>query len=94
VNEEQDYQDKIAAVREILGTHLAANPDDSEQFGNGAFAYAMEYGDSGDKGDMVWYVSRKDDVLRRRKRLPFEWRAYTAEKIANALLAAYADLAP
>ena len=94
MNEEQDYQDKIAAVREILSTRLDANPDDAEHFGNGTFIYAMEYGDRGEKGDMVWYVSRKDDLLRQRKRLPFEWRAYTADKIADALLAAYADLAP
>jgi len=93
MTEEQDYKDKIAAVREILGARLDANPDNSDQFGRGMFVYAMEYGDRGDKGDMVWYVSRKDDLLRRRKRMPFEWRAFTPEKIADALLAAYADLA-
>jgi hypothetical protein len=93
MSEEQEYQDKIAAVRAILATHLGPTPDNSDQFGSGTFVCAMDYGERGNKGDMVWYISRKDDLLRRRKRLPFEWRAYTADKIAEALLAAYADLA-
>lgn len=93
MNQEQDYQDKIAAIRAIIGAKLGPKPGYSEEFGNGTFVYVMEYGDRGDKGDMVWYVSRKDDLLRRRKRLSFEWRAYSAERIAETVLAAYADLA-
>ena len=60
---------KIEAVRDVLATHLDAHPGNPERFGNGTFIYAMDYGDRGDKGDMVWYVSRKDDLLRRRTRL-------------------------
>ncbi len=59
MSEQEAYLDNVAIVRESLGAQLAANPDDAGQFGHGTVVCAMDYGDRGEKGDMVWYVSRK-----------------------------------
>lgn len=92
MDEERDYKDRITAVRAILAERLGADDDNSERFGQGLFTCGMKYGESGKLGDMVWTVSRKDDLLRRRRDVSFEWRAFTPEKVAEALLQAYEAL--
>jgi hypothetical protein len=94
MDQEKDYKAKIAAVRAILAELLGGHDDNGERFGQGEFYCAMQYGDRGQLGDMVWYVRRYDDVLRRRIPVGNEWRAFTPEKVAEALLKAYASLAP
>jgi hypothetical protein len=90
--EQQNYQQYIANVRAILADRLGANPGNPESFGNGEFYISAEYGDRGDKGDVVLYVSRNDNRMRRR--LTLEWRSFTPERTAEALLQAYEYLSP
>lgn len=93
MDQHQDYEDRRNSVRRLLATQLGAHPDDTDRFGSGSFVCAAEYGEQGQKGDVVWYVMRHDEPLRRRRRMTFEWRAYTPEKIADAFVRAYEDLA-
>lgn len=86
MDQHQDYQDRTNRVRSLLAAQLEV------ELGYFVFGGA-EYGKPGELGDTIWYVSREDDPLRRRRRLPFEWRAYTPEKIAETLLRAYEELA-
>ena len=81
-------------VRSSLAAQLEADPNDSDHFGLGHFVFGgAEYGEPGKLGDAIWYVSRDDDPLHKRRRLRFEWRAYTPEKIAETLLRVYEELA-
>jgi hypothetical protein len=94
MDQHQDYQDRTNRVRSLLAAQLEVDPNDHDHFGLGYFVFGgAEYGKPGELGDTIWYVSREDDPLRRRRRLPFEWRAYTPEKIAETLLRAYEELA-
>lgn len=88
--EQQHYRDYIQSIRSILAERLGANPNDGDTFGHGQFAFAAEYGERGNKGDMVWYVSRDDNRMRRR--LTVEWRAYSPQRTADMLLQAYEEL--
>ena len=93
MDQHQDYQDRTNRVRSLLAAQLEADPTDSDHFGVGHFVFgAAKYGEQGKLGDAIWYVSR-DDPLHKRRRLTFEWRAYTPEKIAEALLKVYEELA-
>jgi hypothetical protein len=91
-NAAQHFAELKAEVSRLLAGRLGANPDDPEKFGHGTFVSAMEYGEPGQKGDLVFYVSRDDVIGHPRKRFRFEWRAYTAAKIADELVAAYETL--
>ena len=94
MNQHQDYRDHANRVRSLLATQLGADPNDSDHFGDGHFVFGgAEYGETGQLGDTIWYVSRDDDLLRRRRRLTFEWRAYTQEKVYETLLGVYEELA-
>jgi hypothetical protein len=88
----QNYRDHVDRVRSLLAERLGSHTDDADRFGHGRFVFGAEYGERGAKGDMVWYVSRDDNLLR--QRLTFEWRAYTPERVAEMLLQAYEELAP
>jgi hypothetical protein len=94
MDQHQDYQDRANRVRSLLAAQLKADPSDSDHFGLGHFVFGgAEYGEPGKLGDAIWYVSREDDLRHRRRRMTFEWRAYTPEKIAETLLSAYEELA-
>ena len=86
-------QDRLRnRISQLLAERLHPHAGNAEKFGNGRFIWGgAEYGDRGTKGDAVFYVSR-DDVRGKRRRLRFEWRAYTAERVAEELLAAYEAL--
>jgi hypothetical protein len=90
--EQQNYRDYVQRIRSLLAERLGSHPGDADSFGHGQFVFGAEYGDRGDKGDMVWYVSRDDNRVRRR--LTVEWRAYTPERVVDMLLQAYEELAP
>lgn len=93
MDQHQDYLERTHRVRSLLAAQLEADPNDADHFGLGLFVFGgAEYGNPGKKGDVIWYVSREDDPLRRRRRLTFEWRAHTPEKIAETLLKTYQDL--
>lgn len=91
-NAAQHFAELKAEIARLLTERLGADPDNVEKFGHGTFVSGMEYGESGQKGDLVFYVSRADVIGHARRRLRFEWRAYTASKIANELVAAYEAL--
>jgi|HubBroStandDraft_6_1064221.scaffolds.fasta_scaffold331268_2 hypothetical protein len=94
MDQQQGYQDRVNRVRSLLAARLDADPNDADHFGRGYFVFGgAEYGVPGKLGDTIWYVSREDDLLRRRRRLTFEWRAYTPEKISESLLRVYEELA-
>jgi hypothetical protein len=90
--EQQPYREYVERVRSILGERLGSRQGNIDAFGHGQFVFAAEYGERGNKGDMVWYVSRDDNRMRRR--LTIEWRAYTPERTAEMLLQAYEELSP
>lgn len=90
--EQSNYRDYIERVRSILADRLGSHPGNTAAFGHGQFVFGAEYGERGHKGDMVWYVSRDDNRVRRR--LSIEWRSYTPERTADMLLQAYEELSP
>jgi hypothetical protein len=95
MDQTQDYRDHAERVRSVLEARLGSDPGNPDRFGNGLFVFGgAEYGTQGKKGDAIWYVSRADDLLRRRPRWSYEWRAYTPEKVADELLHIYNELAP
>jgi|GEM_PF-5597493 glycosyltransferase involved in cell wall biosynthesis len=94
MDQHQDYQDRANRVRSLLAAQLEAYPNDPDHFGLGYFVFGgAEYGEPGELGDAIWFVSREDELLHRRRRRTFEWRAYTPEKIAETLLRVYEELA-
>lgn len=93
MDQHQDYQDRANRVRALLAEKLGSDPANPDRFGCGLFVFGgAEYGEQGRKGDVIWYVSRDDTLLRGRRRLTFEWRAHTPEKIAETLLNTYEEL--
>ena len=88
----QHFAQLQADISGLLAKRLGATPDNVEKFGHGTFVSGMEYGERGHKGDLVFYVSRDDAIGHPRSRLRFAWRAYTAAKIVDKLIAAYEAL--
>lgn len=95
MDQHKDYVDRAARVRSLVAESLGSDSADAERLGKGLFVFGgAEYGKQGEKGDVVWYVSRVDDPTAKRRRLSFEWRAHSPEAIAAALIRAYEELAP
>ena len=87
-----DYEGRIKKVRAILADRLGADPNDSDRFGNGNFVFAMDYGPEGQRGVMVWQITRFDMAERRQTSFRCQWRAYSAKQMAADLITAYERL--
>ena len=90
--ERDDYLAWTAAVYAGLQSSLggdAAQGGSDRTFGDGRFGHEM----SGELGDVTFIVSRPSDLLRRSRTVgPFEWRAISAERVVEALLAVFREL--
>jgi hypothetical protein len=89
-----DYEGRVQKVKTILAQRLGADPNNSDRFGNGQFAFAMDYGPEGQRGTMIWQIVRLDSPERPSTRLALLWRSNTAKQIADFLINAYEKLEP
>jgi hypothetical protein len=89
-----DYEGRVQKVKLILAQRLGADPNDSDRFGNGQFAFAMDYGPEGQRGTMIWQIVRLDRPERPSTRLTLLWRSNTPKQIADFLIGAYEKLGP
>jgi hypothetical protein len=64
-----DYEGRVQKVNLILAQRLGADPNDSDRFGNGEFAFGMDYGPEGQRGAMIWQIVRLDSPERPSTRL-------------------------
>jgi hypothetical protein len=84
-----DYEGRIKKVRTMLAERLGADPNDADRFGNGEFIFGMHYGMEGQRGAMLWRITRLDSPGRPHTQLTFQWRLNTARQMAESLISAY-----
>jgi hypothetical protein len=96
---DSDYQAWLDRIYAELRVALGGEPDQtgsSRRYGNGLFGHGMAAKPSGDMGNVVFQVTRRDDPLHRMTTVgPSEWYAHPDVTIVvKRLLEAFENIDP